>query len=115
MSKLKRLRSRIALRRSPFFAEMIDRAQHLVEQIIQQEGTLQISRWLASRHPEPPCRRGNHRPVLADPLYFFYNPAHTCSLADRDGWPGIEGVNLANGYQIRSYATPKPEAPFRYP
>ena len=49
------------------------------------------------------------------PLYFFYNPAHTCSLADRDGWPGIEGVNLANGYQIRSYATPKPEAPFRYP
>ncbi len=39
------------------------------------------------------------------PLYIFYNPAHTCSLAGHSGCSSIEGVNLANGYLIRSLAT----------
>jgi hypothetical protein len=38
------------------------------------------------------------------PLYIFYNPAHTCLVARDVEGPMIEGVNLANGYSIRSFA-----------
>jgi hypothetical protein len=60
LSQLKRLRSRIALRLSPFFPEMIDRAQHLVEQIVQEEGALLVAagsrRGVLNRH----IGGGNH-------------------------------------------------------
>jgi hypothetical protein len=39
------------------------------------------------------------------PLYIFYNPAHTCVVARDVEGPMIEGVNLADGYSIRSFAT----------
>jgi hypothetical protein len=39
------------------------------------------------------------------PLYIFYNPAHTCVVARDVEGPMIEGVNLADAYYIRSFAT----------
>jgi hypothetical protein len=38
------------------------------------------------------------------PLYIFYNPAHTCVVARDVEGPIIDGVNLADGYSIRSFA-----------
>lgn len=39
------------------------------------------------------------------PLYIFYNSAYTCVVARDAEGPTIEGVNLANAYSIRFFAT----------
>jgi hypothetical protein len=34
------------------------------------------------------------------PLYLFYHPEHTCSLATNDGCSSVSGVNVADGFAI---------------
>ena len=50
------------------------------------------------------CEAAQNTGYPTYPLYIFYNPAHTCLLARDVEGPMIEGVNLANGYSIRSFA-----------
>jgi hypothetical protein len=51
------------------------------------------------------CEAARNAGYPTYPLYIFYNPAHTCVAARDVVGPMIEGVNLADGYSIRSFAT----------
>lgn len=51
------------------------------------------------------CEAARNAGYPTYPLYIFYNPAHTCVAARDVGGPMIEGVNLADGYSIRFFAT----------
>lgn len=52
------------------------------------------------------CQAATQANVPTWPMYIFYNPSLTCALANDDYLgPTIEGINLADGYQIRSLAT----------
>jgi hypothetical protein len=50
------------------------------------------------------CEASRNAGFPTYPLYIFYNPAHTCLAARDVEGTTIEGVNLANGYSIRSFA-----------
>jgi len=50
------------------------------------------------------CQASRNAGYPTYPLYIFYNPANTCLVARDIEGPMIEGVNLANGYSIRSFA-----------
>jgi hypothetical protein len=51
------------------------------------------------------CASARQSNVPTYPMYIFYNPEHSCSLARGSDGPMIEGVNLADGYSIRGFAT----------
>jgi hypothetical protein len=51
------------------------------------------------------CNAARNAGCPTYPLYIFYNPAHTCVLARDVEGPVIEGVNLADGYSVRFFAT----------
>jgi hypothetical protein len=50
------------------------------------------------------CEAARNAGYPTYPLYIFYNPAHTCVAARDVEGPMIEGVNLADGYSVRSFA-----------
>jgi hypothetical protein len=50
------------------------------------------------------CEAARNAGYPTYPLCIFYNPAHTCVAARDVEGPMIEGVNLADGYSIRSFA-----------
>jgi hypothetical protein len=51
------------------------------------------------------CDTAQYAPDPTYPLYIFYNPECTCAAARDTPGVSIEGVNLADGYSVRSFAT----------